>query len=406
MNRTELLKQQNDLRAAMQTAHTENDGAKFNELLTKFNDLDKELAKIAEADERSAKLRELEERAEKPQGRVTAPAGAKPQETEVRASKEYEDNMRTWIRSKGKIEARGLSLYNDTEGGYTLAPSRMEQEIIKPVKNISIVRGLAKDELIDGVLSSSGVNLTNITGNSQKGAAVTLTDTASDEDFTFSQRRMMSHPFTHWLKVPNSLIDFSGIDILAFIQNEISERKAVQDDYRFLYGSGVEEPLGLLTASDDGIASGRDYVVTASGVITFSLLLGAYMNQKPQHRVQSSWLFDTTGVKQIMNLKDSQNRPLDMLGLNRGDMPSLFGRPLYETNNIQPTLSSGDFATSQKIGIFGNMKRYAIMESKRVAIKLDPYRLSDEDVTIVYVRTWMDGMPQQSEAFTRLNSNS
>lgn len=51
------------------------------------------------------------------------------------------------------------------------------------------------------------------------------------------------------------------------------------------------------------------------------------------------------------------------------------------------------------------MKRYQIMESKNVQIRLDPYRLSDEDVTICYVQSWLDAMPVQEEAFVRLKSN-
>lgn len=412
MNKNDLIKQQSDLRAAMQKAHEEAlkgvEGAatRFNELLTKFQDIDKQLAGIAEADERAAKLAELEARAEAPQGRVSAPAGATQNPSEVRATKEYERNFEKHIRGRG-LESRGLSLYSDSDGGYTLAPSRIEQEIIAPVKNVTVVKSLAKYDVIDGVLSSQGVNLTSVTGNSQKGVVVDLdTESTTGEAFGFSQRRMMSHPFTHWFAMPNALADFSGIDILNYLINEVKERKDVQDDYRFWYGTGVEEPLGLLVDHADGIpASTRDTVVCTSGVVTYAKMLTAYMALKPQHRFNGTWVLCTTAIKQLMALVDDQNRPLETLGLTRGDMPSLFGRPVIECNNIAPTLSSGDFANSQYIGILGNFKRYAIMESKRVSVKLDPYVRSYQDKTIVYFRTWMDGMPQQAEAFSRLISS-
>lgn len=391
----------------MTSAHKEGDHAKFNELLTKFNDIDKQLADAHAADERAAKIKELEARAQEPQGRVTAPPGAtKPSEAEVRASKEYEANFRTWIRSKGKAEARALNLFSDPDGGYLQAPARMEQEIIAPVKNVSIIQGLAKYEMIDGVLSSQGLNVTNITGNSQKGVTVDLTtESTTGESFGWSKRKMRSNPFTHWCKIPNALIAFSGIDIVSWITNEIRERKAVKDDYRFLYGTDPDEPLGLLTPHADGISTARDKVITASGVITYDLLISAFFTLKPQHRAAAEWIFDTAGIRQIMQLQDLQDRPLDPLGLTNGTVPRLLGKTVHESNNIAPTMSSEAFSTGQQIGILGNMKRYQIMESKNVQIRLDPYRLSDEDVTICYVQSWLDAMPVQEEAFVRLKSN-
>lgn len=405
MNRTELAKQQSELRAAMQVANTEGDATKFNELLKKHQAIDVEIKKLVDADERAAALKELEARESAPQGRTTVPAGAPSvNRDEVRASKEYEDNFRTWIRqAREGVSTRALGLYSDVDGGYTLAPSRLEGEIIKPVKNLSVVQDLSKYEMIEGVLSSTGLNLSSVTANSQKGVTVDLTtESTTGESVQFSKRRMMSHPFTHWMKVPNALIAFSGIDILAFIMQEIRERKAVADDYRYIYGTGIEEPLGLAVADPHGIATGRNFTATTAGIYTYLLLEAAYFNQKPQHRAESTWLVDTTGHKQIMGLVDTQGRPLLGLGINTGSVPSLFGKPLVESNNLAPALTGSVFTAGQIVGIFGNFKRYAIMESKNVGVKLDPYRLSDEDVTVVYVRSWIDGMPQLSEAFTRL----
>lgn len=406
MNRNDLIKQQTDLQNEMRAAHTANDHAKFNELLVKHNDIDTKLAKIAEDEDRAAKLKELEARANQPQGRVTAPAGAPTSQDEVRATKEYETNFRTWFRSRGRAEVRGLGIFSDPDGGYLLTPARMEQEILAPVKNVAVIQSKAKYELLDGVLSSQGINVTAITGNSQKGSAVTLTSTTTDEDFGWSKRKMRSNPFVHWFKIPNELIDFAGFDITSWLVNEVRERKTVSDDYRFLYGTGVDEPLGLLTADNDGIGTSRDKVITSSGVITYELLISAFFNLKPQHRANAEWLFDTAGIRQIMQLDDSQGRPLDPLGLTNGTVPRLMGKPVTESNNIQPTMSSEAFSTSQYIGLLGDFKRYHIMESKRVTVQLDPYRLSDENVTICYLRSWMDGMPVLSEAWTRLKSNS
>lgn len=391
----------------MTSAHKENDHAKFNELLGKFNDIDKQLADAHAADERAAKIKELEDRAKEPQGRVTAPPGStKPAESEIRATPEYETNFRQWIRSKGKAEARALSLFSDPDGGYLKLPARMETEIIAPVKNVSVVQGLAKYEMVDGVLSSHGINVTAITGNSQKGVRVDLTtESTTGEAFGWSQRKMRSNPFTHWCKIPNELIDFSGIDIVSWIVNEIRERKAVKDDYRFLYGADPDEPLGMLTASADGIDTDRDKVITSSGEVTYDLLVSAFFTLKPQHRANATWLVCTNLLKQIMQLADNQGNPLPPLGIERNGAPMIMGRPVVESNNIAPTLSGENFATSQYIGMLGNFNRYHIMESKAVGLRLDPYRLSDENVTVCYVQSWLDAMPVLSESFVRLKSN-
>lgn len=412
MTRSEFLEFRTQQLAAMKDAAGKADAAAFDAAKQKLEAAEKDYESREADAARREEIRRLEEKTYAPAGRVTAPAQGDADARNPmtrRASKEYGEAFRAWVRNPMSVDPvrAGLAIDVDSSGGYVLAPSEIDNEIIKPVKNVAAVASKAKYTMIDGKLGAVGVNLTNVSANSQRGVVVDLTtESTTGESFTFSARRMKSHAFTHWMKVPNSFLDFNMMgDPMSWILQELRERKEVADDYRFLYGDGVEQPLGLLVADTDGIPTSRDVTVCTAGVITYSKMLDAYYTLKPQHRAVAEWMIDTTGAKQLHQLVDSQGRPLPGIDLSTGAIKSLFGRPLTESNNIAATLSGGVYASSQYPGIFGNFQRYQIIESKGVAVKLDPYRLSDEDVTIVYIRSWQDAMPVQAEAFVRLKSS-
>ena len=117
----------------------------------------------------------------------------------------------------------------------------------------------------------------------------------------------------------------------------------------YLTGSGSQQPLGVFTASSDGISTSRD-VNTGSGTsITYDGLGDAKYSLKSQYRNGGSrggarWLFHRDGVKIIAKLKDGENQPLlrPGRGLLDDDPDSILGFPFDESEKAPNTFTSGN----------------------------------------------------------------
>ena len=73
--------------------------------------------------------------------------------------------------------------------------------------------------------------------------------------------------------------------------------------------SGASQPLGLFTASDNGISTGRDVSTgNTSTSMTFDGLMEAKYSLKGQHQMNAEWLFHRDGVKQLAKLKDGDGQ--------------------------------------------------------------------------------------------------
>lgn len=173
---------------------------------------------------------------------------------------------------------------------------------------------------------------------------------------------------------------------------------AIPQEKAFMTGDGANKPLGLFTASNNGISTGRDVATgNTSTSITFAGLNAAKYALKAAYRGRAEWLFHRDGVKQIAGLVDSEGQYLWQPAKSMGEPDMLLGLPVLESEYAPNT-----FTTGQYVGILGDFSYYWIADSMDLQIQVLKELYAEADQTGFIGRLETDGMPALGEAFSRV----
>src|SRR5678815_5601038 len=92
------------------------------------------------------------------------------------------------------------------------------------------------------------------------------------------------------------------------IIDRFKDKFGVTMEKKYMTGSGAGQPLGVFTASANGISTGRDVSTdNTTTAPTFDGLTNAKYTLKPQYWPTAKWLFHRDTVKVIAKIKDSTN---------------------------------------------------------------------------------------------------
>ncbi|MHB8077438.1 phage major capsid protein, partial [Desulfosporosinus fructosivorans] len=159
----------------------------------------------------------------------------------------------------------------------------------------------------------------------------------------------------------------------------------------------VEKPLGVFTASPQGISTARD-VSTGNTAITIGAdgLIDAKYALKAQYRKSAQWIFHRDAIKMIRKLKDGNGDYLWKAGLS--DKPdTILELPFNESEYAPNTFTTGLYA-----GILGNFKFYWIADALNMQVQRLVELYAATNQTGFIGRLESDGMPVMEEAFVRV----
>ena len=166
----------------------------------------------------------------------------------------------------------------------------------------------------------------------------------------------------------------------------------------FLTGTGSNQPLGLFTASDDGISTGRDVATSnTTTAIKMDGLKEALYTLKTQYRRASKWLFHRDALKQIVKLKDGEGQYLLQPSVREGDPEVLLGRPMFESEYAPNTFTMGLY-----VGMLGDFSHYWIADALDMRIQRINELYAATNQIGFFSRSETDGMPVLEEAFVRV----
>lgn len=295
------------------------------------------------------------------------------------------------------VESRALQMDSDIQGGYVIAPQQFANQVVLKKKDLVFVRNMAT-VIPMGKAESLGVPTL---ATEPEDLTWSGEITARDEEtaMNFGKRELFPHPMNKLLKVSKKLLRASVIDVEALVRDRIAYKQAVTEETAFLTGSGAQQPLGVFTASNDGISTSQDISTgnTNTSIQTDGLFEAKY-GLKQQYRQNCAWIFHRDAVKQIMKLKDGEGDYLlkpdlrSAVGLDR-----LLGFPVYESEYAPNTFTSGLY-----VGILGDFSYYWIADALTIQIQrlVELYAATNQDGFIAISET--DGMPIQEEAFVRV----
>jgi len=300
------------------------------------------------------------------------------------------------IDGEGAEEYRAFQAGSDTEGGFLVAPEQFVQQMIQAVDNAVFIRGLATKFQV-GQASSLGVPTLDTDAEDTDWTTELLTGNEEDS-IRFGKRNLYPHPMAKRVKISNDLIRKAIMPVERIIIDRMSYKVGVTQEKAFLTGNGAAQPLGVFTASANGISTGRDvFTGNSTTAVTFDGLIEAKYALKAAYWGKAQWLFHRDAVKMITKLKDGDGQYLWRESVRVGEPDTILGMPMNVSGYAPNTFTTGLY-----VGLLGDFSKYWIAD----ALSLQMQRLTElyaETNQIGFIsRVETDGMPVLEEAFARV----
>lgn len=299
-------------------------------------------------------------------------------------------------------QARALNAGNDPEGGFLVAPEQFVQQLLQDVDDAVPLRGLATVQRLT-MAESLGIptldtDLADAEWTSEIGTG------SQDDALRFGKRELRPHPLAKRVKVSRKLLRASSMGPEAIVRERMAHRHATAQESAFMTGDGNQKPLGLFTASADGISTGRDVnIPTATGALLDTAadgLIDAKYTLKSQYWPRARWLFHRDVIGGIRKLKDANDQYLWQPGLSM-DRPDRILEVPYVVSEFAPnTMANDDY-----IGMIGDFSFYWIVDALAFEIQRLVELYAETNQVGFIGRAEVDAMPVLEEAFIRLQAD-
>jgi len=168
----------------------------------------------------------------------------------------------------------------------------------------------------------------------------------------------------------------------------------------FMSGHGAGQPLGVFTASDNGISTSQDSstdntntAFTADGLISAKYTLTSPWLNNGNLR----WVMHRDAVKMARKLKDGNGQYLWQPGMVQDAPDRILDVPVRVSEYAPNTFTTGLY-----VGLIGDLSYYWIAETMSVQVQrlTELGALTNQDYFIG--RAILDGMPVLEKAFVRV----
>ncbi len=373
----------------------------FDELMSEYDKLDTEIRQFETDCERRKKLEQAEKVLSKPQHETIGRPlpGNGDDRANPRATEEYRAAFRKYLRngasrlSEGEI--RALQADSETLGGYIVTPQQFIAGLLKAVDDQVFIRQFATKY----PSGAEGIGVPALDADASDSDWTSELATGSeDSTLAFGKRELKPHPLAKRIKVSNKLMRASVFDIESFIRIRLAYKFGVTLEKAYMTGTGSQQPLGIFTASTNGITTARDVSAgnTATAIQTDGLI-EAKFSIKGQYWPNLRWIFHRDAVKQIRKLKDGQGQYIWQPGIAATLPDRILDLP-YHISEYAPNT----FTTGLYVGIIGDFSFYWIVDFMDLVIQRLVELYAETNQTGFIGRMETDGMPVMAEAFARV----
>lgn len=281
----------------------------------------------------------------------------------------------------------------DVSGGYLVVPTQMATTFIQALDDVVHIRQYATKET---VTKAASLGLVSLDSDPDDGEWTAELDTGGETGIGLGGRELTPHPLAKRALISNKLLRIADRDPEALLISRLVYKYSVTHEKGFLTGTGSNQPLGIMTASDDGIPTSRDVVSGTTTAITADGIKDVKYSLKSQYWPNAKWMFHRDAVKQIAKLKDSNGQYIWSGSVREGDPDMLEGSPMLVSEYMPNT-----FTTGQYVGFYGDISYYMIADALDMQIQRLVELYSKTYQTGFHARAESDGMPTLAEAFSR-----
>ena len=286
-------------------------------------------------------------------------------------------------------------------GGYAVAPQEFVNELIEKVEKETQLYSMVDLIPVSGA-GSLGLPYegTDATDGSWT-AEVPESDISADSSWAFGKRELKPNDLTKLIKISKKLLASSAISVEQLAKEKLAKKLIAAFETGILTGDGSGKPLGVFTASNDGVPTAQDVTSTptsATQVVSADDLINMKMKLRPGYRKNAVWVMGTSLLTQILLLKDNDGQYIWRPGLRDGEPDTILGLPVIESEYAPATQTEGSYVAV--LGDFRNYYKFAFWKGIDIQVLTEQFALRNQ---IGYLgHTLADGMPVLAEAFARL----
>lgn len=332
---------------------------KNDELKAKYESIEKEIASL---DSDIAGIEKVIER------KATVIVEDKPEEkTKVNENELFEAYL------KGEV------LNEDIANGDVLAPTDVENTVIKLAKDYNIMESIADVRTAD--------HDKDIPVETSIGSSGWLDDGGfTTDNLALSSVSMKAYALGRNLVVKRSIVEDASINTSEYVFDAFGRSNAKLAEQAYFTGNGTGKPTGVITS-----ATSLDTKNSLS--FTFDDLKALYYSVAEEYRRNGTFIFSEEILQTIHSFTDGngnyifdQNKPLT----------AIWGRPVYTV----PYLASDAGTAGNVIGLFGDFSKYRIQKRKGVGVEVLKEKNAPDYTYLIYER--VDGKLLVAEAITKL----
>ena len=289
--------------------------------------------------------------------------------------------------------------------GYALAPQEFSDEVIAAIEKDTQLY-----KIVDKV-PVSGAGSLGLPYESADASDASWTNEVPDDEITgdatwaFGKRELIPSDLVKLVKVSKKMLATSAIPIDQLVKEKLAYKFMSAYEKGILVGTGSGQPLGVFTASANGVPTTRDVTSDRSAYTKASEmpccsddLIKMKMNLRPGYRKNAQWVMHTDILRSIMLLKDNDGQYMWRPGLRDGEPDTILGMPVIESAFAPNTKVAGSYVIV--LGDFRNYYKFAYWKGVEVQVLSELFAQKNEIGYIAH--TLADGMPTLGEAFTRL----
>ncbi|MEV6471597.1 phage major capsid protein [Streptomyces sp. NPDC051657] len=305
-----------------------------------------------------------------------------------------------------EAQARALNAGHDPEGGFLVAPQQFVKELLKGVDDMVALRGLATVHQLTQAESLGVPTLDSDLGDADWTSELGTGN--EDDGIRIGKRELRPHPLAKRVKISRKLLRAAVMNPETLVRERMAYKFGVTAEKAYMLGDGNQKPLGLFTASPDGIPTTRDVdistsgsgFVNAAGGNSADDLITAKYTLKSAYHAKARWLFHRMMIASVRKLKDGDGNYVWRAGLATDQGDRILDIPFITSEFAPATFGDGDY-----VGMLGDFSYYWIAEALAFEVQrlVELYATSNQ---IGFIgRQEADGMPILPEAFIRLQSN-
>jgi HK97 family phage major capsid protein len=300
-------------------------------------------------------------------------------------------------------EVKSLRGDSDSEGGFLKAPQEVAQQYVTFINDQVFIRELATVYPLDKAESLGVPTIeTDIADSDWTSEVATGSE---DTSLKPGKRELKPLPLAKRIKVTRTLLRQSVVNLEMLVMERLGYKFGVSQEKAFLTGTGANQPLGLFTASANGVSTGRDSIAASATVLTGDDFINAKMNLKAGYwnRPNTRWILGRSVVSTARKLKDTTNNYIWSPGLGpggglTGGLPQTLVEVPFAVSEYAPSTQTAGLY----VGIIGDMSYYWIAEALALEIQV-VQELYAETNQVGYIgRMEVDGLPVFEEAFSRM----